>query len=194
VAKRAAPIADLLRAVYADGAQAYRRAIAAQVEDRDPTAEWDAWEADTAALLLASWALGAQYSLHAAGVSIPKPTAPARFDRDIPDIGVRFKAGPAREVIRRFADLLPITRAKWDALIDNAFQAAGELRKDEANTALTKMLDRSPDLARLVLPAIGWDFHPFEAAHFVGVAAPAVSSYFLHKHYTFASLSCASAN
>jgi SPP1 gp7 family putative phage head morphogenesis protein len=154
VAKRSAPIADLLRAVYADGAQAYRRAIAAQVEDRDPTAEWDAWEADTAALLFASWALGAQYSLHAAGVSIPKPTAPARFDRDIPDIGVRFKAGPAREVIRRFADLLPITRAKWDALIDNAFQAAGELRKDEANTALTKMMDRSPDLARLVLPAM----------------------------------------
>jgi putative flippase GtrA len=41
-------------------------------------------------------------------------------------------------------------------------------------------------MARLVLPAIGWDFHPFEVAHLVGVAAPAVSSYFLHKHYTFA--------
>ena len=41
-------------------------------------------------------------------------------------------------------------------------------------------------MARLVLPALGWDFHPFEVAHLVGVAAPAVSSYFLHKHYTFA--------
>ena len=41
-------------------------------------------------------------------------------------------------------------------------------------------------MARLLLPAIGWDYHPFEVAHFVGVAAPAVSSYFLHKHYTFA--------
>ena len=41
-------------------------------------------------------------------------------------------------------------------------------------------------MARLVLPAIDWDFHPFEIAHFVGVAAPAISSYFLHKHYTFA--------
>jgi putative flippase GtrA len=41
-------------------------------------------------------------------------------------------------------------------------------------------------MARLLLPAIGWDFHPFEVAHFVGVAAPAISSYFLHKHYTFA--------
>ena len=41
-------------------------------------------------------------------------------------------------------------------------------------------------MARLLLPAIGWDFPPFEVAHFVGVAAPATSSYFLHKHYTFA--------
>ena len=41
-------------------------------------------------------------------------------------------------------------------------------------------------MARLLLPAIDWDFHPFEIAHFVGVAAPAISSYFLHKHYTFA--------
>ncbi len=41
-------------------------------------------------------------------------------------------------------------------------------------------------MARLLLPAIDWDFHPFEVAHFVGVAAPAISSYFLHKHYTFA--------
>ena len=41
-------------------------------------------------------------------------------------------------------------------------------------------------MARLALPAIGWDFHLFEVAHFVGVAAPAISSYFLHKHYTFA--------
>ena len=41
-------------------------------------------------------------------------------------------------------------------------------------------------MARLLLPAIGWDYRPFEVAHFVGVAAPAISSYFLHKHYTFA--------
>lgn|GEM_PF-782237 len=41
-------------------------------------------------------------------------------------------------------------------------------------------------MARLVLPALGWTFHPFEFAHLVGVAAPAISSYFLHKRYTFA--------
>ena len=41
-------------------------------------------------------------------------------------------------------------------------------------------------MARQVLPAIGWTFHPFEAAHVCGVAAPAISSYFLHKHYTYA--------
>lgn len=41
-------------------------------------------------------------------------------------------------------------------------------------------------MARQILPAIGWDWHPFEIAHFVGVATPAISSYFLHKYYTFA--------
>lgn len=41
-------------------------------------------------------------------------------------------------------------------------------------------------MARFVLPAIGWDWHPLEIAHFVGVATPAFTSYFLHKHYTFA--------
>ena len=41
-------------------------------------------------------------------------------------------------------------------------------------------------MAPLALPAIGWDFHPFEVAHFVGVAAPAISSCLLRKHYTFA--------
>jgi putative flippase GtrA len=41
-------------------------------------------------------------------------------------------------------------------------------------------------MARHALPLIGWTWHPFEIAHLCGVAAPAVTSYFLHKHYTFA--------
>lgn len=41
-------------------------------------------------------------------------------------------------------------------------------------------------MARLILPAIGWDWQPFEVAHLAGVAAPAISSYLLNKHYTFA--------
>lgn len=41
-------------------------------------------------------------------------------------------------------------------------------------------------MARQILPAIGWEWRPFEVAHFAGVATPAISSYFLHKYYTFA--------
>jgi putative flippase GtrA len=41
-------------------------------------------------------------------------------------------------------------------------------------------------MARQALPMLGWTWHPFEIAHLCGVAAPAITSYFLHKHYTFA--------
>jgi putative flippase GtrA len=41
-------------------------------------------------------------------------------------------------------------------------------------------------MARQVLPLIGWEWRPFEIAHLCGVGAPAITSYFLHKHYTFA--------
>lgn len=40
-------------------------------------------------------------------------------------------------------------------------------------------------LARFVLPAIGWSFHPAEIAHAVGVASPIVTSYLGHRYFTF---------
>lgn len=43
----------------------------------------------------------------------------------------------------------------------------------------------SSAMARVVLPALGWSFHPYETAHLAGVAAPALSSYFGHKYWTF---------
>ncbi len=41
-------------------------------------------------------------------------------------------------------------------------------------------------MARIALPAISWTFYPLEVAHLFGVAAPVLSSYVLHKRYTFA--------
>ena len=40
-------------------------------------------------------------------------------------------------------------------------------------------------LARWLFPTIHWTLRPLDLAHFIGVAVPAFSSYFLHKYYTF---------
>lgn len=47
------------------------------------------------------------------------------------------------------------------------------------------VLGVSAGLLRLVLPALGWTWHPEEIAHFAGVVSPIVLSYLAHKHYSF---------
>ena len=44
----------------------------------------------------------------------------------------------------------------------------------------------SVGLARVVFPAVGFAWHADDIAHVVGVLAPAVTSYFGHRFYTFA--------
>jgi putative flippase GtrA len=44
----------------------------------------------------------------------------------------------------------------------------------------------SVGLARFVFPAVQFIWHADDIAHAIGVAAPALSSYFLHRSYTFA--------
>ena len=44
----------------------------------------------------------------------------------------------------------------------------------------------SVGLARLVLPAIGFSWHAETVAHIIGVAVPVFTSYFGHKHFSFA--------
>lgn len=41
-------------------------------------------------------------------------------------------------------------------------------------------------LARVLLPALEWTFHPEAVSHLVGVASPIVTSYLGHKYFTFA--------
>ena len=43
----------------------------------------------------------------------------------------------------------------------------------------------SVGLARLLFPAIGFTWQAEIVAHAIGVASPAVTSYFLHQHFSF---------
>jgi putative flippase GtrA len=46
----------------------------------------------------------------------------------------------------------------------------------------------SVGLAHYVFPAVGFQWHTDDTAHVIGVAAPAVISYFGHRAYTFATM------
>lgn len=152
-------------ALLEDGQEAYRRAIAAQVQGLDATNEWSRWQTATAALLLISWASGALNSLQAAGISLPPGATPVTtFAREEPtlrytppdrvaidSVTMRFAGGPAREVVARFIRLMPMTRQKWEQLIDAAFASARTLRESEEAHGLTEMMARSPELADLIL-------------------------------------------
>lgn len=51
--------------------------------------------------------------------------------------------------------------------------------------ALAQVWVVSVGLARLVFPATGLVWHAEDIAHLIGVAIPAVTSYFGHRHFSF---------
>jgi putative flippase GtrA len=53
--------------------------------------------------------------------------------------------------------------------------------------ALVQTVAVSLLLSRWVLPVIGWTYEPETLAHVVGVVVPVFTSYFGHRHLTFAS-------
>ena len=52
--------------------------------------------------------------------------------------------------------------------------------------ALAQVWVVSVGLARLLFPAIGFGWHAETVAHVTGVAVPVFTSYFGHKHFSFA--------
>ena len=72
------------------------------------------------------------------------------------------------------------------------FQASGRRWTDEYlrfsavnAVAFLQVWLVSVGLVRLVFPAIGFHWHPEEIGHLIGVASPIVTSYYLHKHFSF---------
>ena len=51
--------------------------------------------------------------------------------------------------------------------------------------AIPQVWGISVGLAEYVFPAIGYTFYAPEVAHLIGLAIPAVTSYFGHKHFSF---------
>jgi putative flippase GtrA len=73
------------------------------------------------------------------------------------------------------------------------FAHSGRSITDEAGrfalvnlVALAQVWVVSIGLARLVFPAVGFVWHAEDVAHLIGVAVPAVTSYFGHRHFSFA--------
>jgi putative flippase GtrA len=52
--------------------------------------------------------------------------------------------------------------------------------------ALAQVWAVSMALARIVLPALGFGRHVETVAHVIGVLSPVATSFWLHKHYSFA--------
>jgi putative flippase GtrA len=55
--------------------------------------------------------------------------------------------------------------------------------------ALVQVFAVGEVLARVVFPRIGWTWHAFTLAHAIAVGSPVFTSYFAHKHFSFASVS-----
>ena len=51
--------------------------------------------------------------------------------------------------------------------------------------ALVQVWIVSVGLARIVFPALEFTWHAEDIAHLIGVAIPAVTSYFGHRHFSF---------
>lgn len=52
--------------------------------------------------------------------------------------------------------------------------------------ALAQVWAISVGLARWLFPAVGFDWHAETVAHAIGVFSPVATSFFLHKHFSFA--------
>jgi SPP1 gp7 family putative phage head morphogenesis protein len=147
---------DPVARLASDAAQEYRAAVAAQVEGNDPSEHWDRWEEATAVLLLSAWTSGAGESLRRAGVpATALQSVRARFDRIPDEVTLGFEPGPAAEAVNRLVRAVPLTRERWEELVAAAREAARELREAESAEALEKILERSPEIARIVRPVGG---------------------------------------
>lgn len=126
----------------------------------------------------------------------------ARFLRFLAAGGAAALVNVASRVVYQFATsyevaivLAYLTGMTTAYLLNRAFVFAPSgrgVREEYARFALVNVVALaqvwvvSVGLARLVFPALGMTWHADTLAHVIGVLVPAVTSYFGHKHLTFA--------
>jgi SPP1 gp7 family putative phage head morphogenesis protein len=146
-----------LRKVLREAQKSYRAAIAAQVRGSEDGAAWVEFHEATAALLMASWLLGAEQAVRKGKIpakaikGIVDVDSVATFDKlesslDLSGFGTKWMA-PITSWFRR---RVPVSRQDWELLVQAARASAGEVTDHERQTALPDLRSRSPILDALL--------------------------------------------
>lgn len=146
-----------LRKVLREAQKAYRAALAAQVRGQEDGAAWAEFHEAAAALLMASWLLGAEQAVRRGKVpakavqGIVDGDSVATFDKveqiiDLSGFGTKWMA-PITSWFRR---RVPVSRQDWELLVQAAKASAGDVTDHERQNALPDLRRRSPILDSLL--------------------------------------------
>jgi len=146
-----------LRKVLREAQTAYRAAIAAQVRGEEDGAAWAEFHEAAAALLMASWLLGAEQAVRKGKIpakaveGIVEADSIATFDKveqilDLSGFGTKWM----KLITSWFRSRVPVSRDEWELLVEAARASAGDVTDHERETALPDMRKRSPILDALL--------------------------------------------
>lgn len=146
-----------LRKVLREAQKSYRAALAAQVRGQDDAAAWAEFHETTAALLMASWLLGAEQAVRKGRIpsdavqGIVEADSIATFDKEVGGIDLSgFGTKWMKPITSWFRRRVPISRQDFELLVEAAQASAGDVTDHERESALPDLRRRSPILDSLL--------------------------------------------